>query len=162
MYGNNTKIELQKDLCELMELGMSFERKLFVWKYDLPDYLKLQPWSDELAGQTQQSGIDPISIKLSTVLQLRYLNVCILKDRPILTWMLKCIYGPMRDGFVPAAVNMHFMDTARTFLNRIEKSAREAIDMIWTMSSRLQTLGAWWFSNYYREFSAFRRSCCHN
>lgn len=151
MYGDNTQLDFEQDLTELIKLGISFERQLFTWKRDLPPSLTLQPWLENSSECSGRNTSLPVLAKLSTVLQLRYLNICILKDRPILTWLLKCIYGPARDGFVPAAVDMHFMDLAQTVLGRIERNARDAVDVIWAMSNTFQALGAWWFSNYYCE-----------
>lgn len=148
MYADNTDSKLDFDLSELIRRNISLERQLILWRNDLPPSLSRKPWMETAEQQHQEEHFGTVS---STILYLRYLNISILKDRPILLWFLRAAHIPEMDASPTALVDLHFTDMARVILAQIEAKAREAISIMWSMSNRLQALGAWWFSTYYSE-----------
>ena len=148
IYADNTDSKPDFDLTELIRRNIALERQLLLWRRALPPSLSTRPWMESTKQQRQEEHFGPVS---STILYLRYLNVSILKDRPILLWFLRGAHIPETDASPTALVDLHFTDMARVILTQIETKAREVISIIWSMSNRLQALGAWWFSTYYSE-----------
>ena len=151
MYADNTDSKPDFDLTELIRRNISLERQLILWRRDLPPSLSMKPWMETVELQRQGERFGTVS---STILYLRYLNVSILKDRPILLWFLRGAHIPGTDASPTTLIDLHFTDMARVILTQIEAKAKEAVSIIWSMSNRLQALGAWWFSTYYSELLA--------
>lgn len=110
--------------------------------------LKLRPWAEDWQ-QLSSMGYNSVFDKLSAIIHLRYLNVSLLHHRAILDRFLASLNGTNLHDSAYDSHDPFFLDFARHSLKVSQDSSVEIVDVVWRMSHRPGSLGAWWFSAYY-------------
>lgn len=148
VFKDNHDLHLDQSLSEILESGISIDRKLLAWKEHLPAEAKMDPWLSGPERQTRLRGESSTCVLLSSILHLRYLNVRIVKERAVVSWFLLQISKSQERGSTSNLSKFDFVDVAKSSLKRIKEMAVETITIIGKASRRSQALGAWWFSTY--------------
>lgn len=142
VYDHNMDVEALTPLPEILKHGVSMAQRILSWQDGLPPDLLRRPWKQDWQ-QAPTSFYYATFDKLSAVLHLRYLNICLLLHRAILDRFLRCMDSTGGERFANAH-DQWFLDAARRSLQESEWSAMETIDIVWRMSHRPGALGAWW------------------
>jgi hypothetical protein len=154
LYGQNLGCDKPLEVGETMVPLFKAEHQLMDWERTLPANLKITS-SQRIVSQSMENSLhedDYVELRLRTILTLRYLNLCLLLHRPILT------------RYLDLASNNNHSHELRVLQqvgsNSIKVCIQSSIEVISIVHAAVQKtdghrtlLGAWWYSLYYSKFS---------
>jgi hypothetical protein len=154
LYGQNIGCDKPLEVGETVAPLFKAEHQLMDWERTLPANLKVTS-SQEVILQNIENSLqedDYIEQRLRTILTLRYLNLCLLLHRPILT------------KFLDLGSNNNYSHELRLLQqvgsNSIKVCMQSSIEVVSIVHAAVQKtdghrtlLGAWWYSLYYSKLS---------
>ena len=156
LYGQNIGCDKPLEVEEIIGPLFKAEHKLSDWERTLPANLKIVS-SQQITTYSIEHSLrddDYVQLRLRTILTLRYLNLCILLHRPILTKFLDFSSNTKDSHELRALQNVGS--------NSITVCIQSAIEVISLVHAAVQKtdghrrlLGAWWFSLYYGRLPSF-------
>ena len=155
LYGQNIGCEKPLEVGDIVAPLFNGEHQLMDWERTLPANLKITS-SQQIISQTLEHSLledDYIELRLRTILTLRYLNLCLLLHRPILTKFLDLGSGN--------SYSHELRLLQQVGSNSIKVCIQSSIEVISIVHAAVQKtdgarslLGAWWFSLYYSKLQS--------
>lgn len=154
LYGQNLGCDKPLEVGETVAPLFKAEHQLLDWERTLPANLKITS-SQQVSLQNRDNPLQEdeyIELRLRTILTLRYLNLCLLLHRPILT------------KYLDLASNTNYSHELRLLQqvgsNSIKVCMQSSTEVIYIVHAAVQNtdghrtlLGAWWYSLYYSKLS---------
>ncbi|CAK7201351.1 hypothetical protein SEUCBS139899_004055 [Sporothrix eucalyptigena] len=161
LYDGNTGCGNVASSFDLVGQILRMERQLASWRRSLPSALQLLSAAD-VATLLQHSEIpfDVAAERFRVIMTLRYLNLRILINRPILVRFLEAGTGTENDGRLQNQDTNHNEDDGEVLeqngLSSVQRCVQASVEILGIVhtivhgpkaSQRL--LGSWWFTLYY-------------
>ena len=152
LYGQNLDCGESLDVAQMVGPLFSGEHQLMDWERLLPSNLKTIS-SQQIVLKSIEKLLqddDYIVLRLRTILTLRYLNLCLLLHRPILTKFLDVGNSNINSP------DLRLLQQVGS--NSLKVCVQSSIEIISIVHAAVQKtdgsrslLGAWWFALYYSK-----------
>lgn len=154
LYGQNLGCEELLEFGETVASLFKAEHQLMDWERTLPPNLKITS-SEQVCLQNVDNPLqedDYVELRLRIILTLRYLNLCLLLHRPILTKYL--------DLASSSSYSHELRLLQQVGSNSIKVCMQSSTEVIAIVHAAVRKtnghrtlLGAWWYSLYYSKSS---------
>ena len=154
LYGQNIGCDKPLEVGETVAPLFKGEHELMDWERTLPANLKITSSQQIMSRDVGHSlhDDDYVELRLRTILTLRYLNLCLLLHRPILTRFLDL------DSIKSHPHELRVLQQVGS--NSIKVCIQSSIEIVSIVHAAVQKndrhrtlLGAWWYSLYYSKWS---------